>query len=146
MELPPRGLEQDIPATEEFIRWTVSPGTPPKAAVSRVKSTEEQDGASKMASFAATPDHLRIHSQDCTKEGENCRELFPSLHIISGTARMWVHTIHQWKLRQKKTQGGARQTEDVCDCTRLGGGAYLYHPWEEHLDFAFLLTMVLVSF
>ena len=59
MELPPRGLEQDISATEEFIRWTVSPGTPLKAAVSRVKSTEEQDGASKMASFAAKPNYLR---------------------------------------------------------------------------------------
>lgn len=59
VELPPRGLEQDIPATEEFIRWTVFPGIPLKAAVSRVKSTEEQDGPSKMASFAAQPDYLR---------------------------------------------------------------------------------------
>ena len=59
MELPPRRLEQDISDMEEFIRWTVSPGTALKATLSRVKSTEEQDGASKMASFAAKPDYLR---------------------------------------------------------------------------------------
>lgn len=63
MELPPRVLAQDIPATERFIRCAVSPGTLLKAAVSRVKNTEEQDGASKMAlrikAFAAKPDYLR---------------------------------------------------------------------------------------
>lgn len=63
MELPPRVLEQDIPVTGQFIRCAVSPGTLLKAAVSRVKSTEEQDGARKMASwikvFAAKPDYLR---------------------------------------------------------------------------------------
>lgn len=60
VELPPRVLAQDIPATEQFIKCMVSPGTLLKAAVSRVKNTEEQDGPSKMAlrikAFAAKPD------------------------------------------------------------------------------------------
>lgn len=58
-----QGAGAGHPSHRAVVRCTVSPGTLLKAAVSRVKSTEEQDGASKMASrikvFAAKPDCLR---------------------------------------------------------------------------------------
>lgn len=77
MELPPRVLAQDIPATEQFIRRTISPGTLLKAAVSRVKKTEEQDGASKMASriraFAAKPDYLRSDPRTARRKEKTSR-------------------------------------------------------------------------
>lgn len=58
-----QGAGTGHPSHRAVIRYTVSPGTLLKAAVSRVKRTEEQDGATKMASrikvFAAKPDYLR---------------------------------------------------------------------------------------